>query len=98
MNIIIQTPGFTTTKKLEKFVRRKVEMLHGIDNRIEEARVCLKSDNSQTGEGKYCDIKLAVPGNDLFASDHCPTFEESFGSVIRALKRQIEQLKDSYGD
>ncbi len=93
MNIIIQTPDFKATKKLERFTYNHLMKLAGINGSIIEARVCLKMDNSDTNENKICEIKLAIPGNDLFAMKQTETFEESIVKTISALKHQMGHLK-----
>lgn len=93
MKIIIQTPDFTLTKKLEKFVHDHIQKLNVVNSGILEARLCLKLDNSNTSDNKICEIRLLIPGNDLFASKHTNAFEESVTKAIEALKHQMEHLK-----
>lgn len=93
MKIIIQTPDFTLTKKLEKFVHDHIQKLNVVNSEILEGRVCLKLDNSDTNDNKICEIKLLIPGNDLFASRQTKVFEESVTKTIEALKHQMEHLK-----
>ena len=93
MKIIIQTPDFTATRKLTHFVEKSVSKLETYEERILEARVCLKTDASDSKENKVCEIKAVIPGNDLFASRQSKTFEESVKLVVDALKHQIERLK-----
>ena len=54
-----------------------------------EAQVVLKIDKSDTQSNKLCEILLAIPGNDLFASKQCPSFEEAILKTIEALKQQL---------
>jgi len=93
MKIIIQTPDFTATRKLTAFVERSVKKLELFDDRILEARVCLKIETSDSNEGNACEMKVVIPGNDLFASRQSKSFEESIKLVIEALKHQIDRQK-----
>ena len=93
MKIIIQTPDFTATKKLTAFVERSVKKLESLDDRILEARVILKIETSDSDENKTCEIKVVIPGNDLFASRQSRSFEESVKLVIDALKHQLDRKK-----
>lgn len=93
MKIIIQTPDFTATKKLTDFVEKNVSKLMTFDDRILEARVCLRMDTSESKENKVCEIKAVIPGNDLFASRQTKSFEESVKVVVEALKHQIDRVK-----
>ena len=44
-------------------------------------------------DNKVCEIRLAVPGNDLFAKKHSDSFEDAVTKVIDALREQIEKMK-----
>jgi putative sigma-54 modulation protein len=93
MKIIIQTPDFKATRKLETFVNTHVGKLMKMHDRIIEARVCLKNETSDTQEKKVCEIKLVIPGNDLFAVKQTEMFENSVLKTIAALKHQIAHSK-----
>lgn len=93
MKITIQTRGFKATKKLLSFITKKLNKLDELNNTIVEGHVVFRLDKSDVQENKICEIKLAVPGNDLFASRQTQSFEESASKVIRALKRQLLALK-----
>ncbi len=69
MEIIIQATDYKATNKVKKFVKNHVEKLQALNEQIMEGRVLLKVDNdTTTGENNVCEIKLAIPGNDLYAS------------------------------
>ncbi len=96
MKVIIQTPGFKADEKLLDFITRKLEKLEQLNDGILEGDVCLKLDKSDTRENKICEIKLAVPGKDLFAAKQSQSFEEATTKAITALKRQVKGLKKEY--
>jgi putative sigma-54 modulation protein len=96
MKIVIQTPGFKADQALLNSVNKKLMKLDSISNKVLEADVCLKIDKSDTKENKTCEIKLLVPGNDLFAAKQSQTFEESVDKVIDALKRQLVDRKPEH--
>jgi putative sigma-54 modulation protein len=93
MKINIQSPDFKADQKLLDLVTEKVEKLGKFSERILEANVTLKLDHSDTRENKICEIKLSIPGNDLFAGKQCKTFEEAAAKASDALRSQIESLK-----
>lgn len=98
MKMIIQTPHFTADKKLTDLVRRAVGKLAPLSDRIIEAQVCLKIGKSGTDENKFCELKIVIPGNDLFASRHGSTFEDAVNSSVGAVRHQIERWKESGSD
>jgi putative sigma-54 modulation protein len=93
MKITIQSLDFTPAKKLISFVEDKVGKLGAISPLVQEARVGLKIDKSDTKENKISEIKLVIPGNDLFATRKSASFEESVMATIDALKHQLARLK-----
>lgn len=93
MNIIIQTPDFKATKKLERFVYKQFEKLFVVNDKITAARVCLKIERSGKNKSKFCEAKLTIPGNDLFAEKQTDSFEESIMKTVSALKHQSTRLK-----
>ena len=96
MKITIQTPDFKPTKKIEDLVGDHLEKLGKIKAEIIEALVCLTIDKSNTNESKVCEIRLVIPGNDMFATKQTGSFEESIVKTIDALRHQIARLKTSY--
>lgn len=95
MKMIIQTPHFTANKKLTDFVRETVGKLAPLSDRIIEGQVCLKIEKAGTDENKICELKIVIPGNDLFASRHSSTFEDAVVRSVEAVRHQIERWKDS---
>ncbi len=96
MEIIIQTPGFKAGVKLLKFIKKRLDRLAKLHDSIVNANVCLRLDNSNTQENKVCEIKLGIPGKDLFATRQNKTFEAAVVNVGAALKRQLTDLKKNY--
>lgn len=93
MKIIIQTPDFKAQPELTDFVNEKVEKLSLFSDRIIESRVLLKIDKSENKENKVSEIRVVIPGNDLFASKQAKSFEEATAKAVDALKKQIEDWK-----
>ncbi len=94
MNIKINSVKFTTNKKLEDFVNNKVKKLMLYYDDIISAEVFLKIENNQDLNNKVAEIKLEIPGNDLFAKKQSKSFEESTDNAVNALKRQITRHKN----
>ncbi|UII30654.1 HPF/RaiA family ribosome-associated protein [Fulvivirga ulvae] len=95
MKTIIETPNFKARQELLDFVQEKTDKLDLYSDRIIESRVYLKLNNSDNGENKVCEIKVLIPGNDLFASAESTSFEEAVVKAIEGVKHQIERWKDS---
>ncbi|MBT1704747.1 HPF/RaiA family ribosome-associated protein [Chryseosolibacter indicus] len=95
MNIKTQTPGFIATDELLNYINDHVSKLSIVSDRIIEAQVCLKVEKSDTRENKFCEVKLVIPGNDLFASAHKQSFEEAVTTSVNALRQQVVKWKES---
>lgn len=97
MKIIIQSPDFTPQPELLDFVNKKVDKLEHFYQRILEARVLLKTNKSDKRENKVCELRLVIPGNDLFSEHQASTFEEAVALAVDAIKRQVVDFKEKRG-
>ncbi len=93
MKIDIQSPGFTVNPELTGFINEKVEKLSRYYGEVISCEVALRLDNSDTKENKLCEIRLAIPGNDLLASAQCKTFEEAVSNGVEIIKGQLKRKK-----
>lgn len=94
MNIKIQSIKFDADKKLTDFIEKKVSKLERYFDNIVDAEVFLRLENSQELDNKMAEIRLKVPGSELFAQRQSKTFEEAVDDSIDALKTQIQKHKD----
>ena len=94
MKTIIQTPDFKATQELLDFVDTKIQKLDHLSDRIVEGRVILKLDKSSTRDNKLCEIRIVIPGNDLFATSKSNTFEAAASEAADAVKQMIVKWKE----
>jgi len=94
MNVIINSVHFKADKKLETFIKEKLDKLPALFDGIIGAEVKLKLDNTDTPENKITEIRLVIKGNDLFAEKAAKTFEESTSKAIDVLRRQLRKYKE----
>jgi len=94
MNVKIQSIHFDADKKLVDFVTERVKRLDTFHDGIVGSEVILRLDKSSDTENKLAEIKLLVPGNDLFAKKQCKTFEEAVDSAVEAIKKQLTRQKE----
>ena len=62
-------------------------------DQIVDAEVYLKIDRANTNDNKIVEIKLNIPGKDLFAKKQGKSFEEATDESIEALRRQLKRHK-----
>jgi putative sigma-54 modulation protein len=94
MNIKINSLRFSPTRELESFVEGKIKKLNLFYDEIIGAEVFLKLENTQNLKNKVTEIRLEIPGSELFAKKQSKSFEESTDNAIDALKRQITRYKN----
>jgi putative sigma-54 modulation protein len=94
MNIRIKAVKFDADSKLEDFIQKKVSKLGKFFDDIITAEVFLKLENTPDLENKVVEVKLDIPGSDLFARKQTKSFEESTDEVVNALKQQILKHKE----
>lgn len=94
MTVKIQSIHFDADKKLLNFIENKVGKLNTYSNKIIDSEVFLRLDKSSSHENKIAEIKLLVPGNDLFAKRQCKSFEEATDLAVEALRRQLKKKKE----
>jgi putative sigma-54 modulation protein len=93
MNVNVQSIKFDADKKLIEFIEKKISKLEKFFDGIVGADVYLRLDN-QPIENKKVEIRLKIPGYDVFAEREAKSFEESTDLCIDALKTQLTKAKE----
>jgi putative sigma-54 modulation protein len=94
MDIQVHSVHFTADKKLIEFVNEKVGKLDLFFDNIIASEVFLRLDKSQEGENKIAEIKVLIPGKELFAKKQCKSFEEAADLAVDALRKQVTKHKE----
>jgi len=94
MRVNINAVHFKADKKLVSFIQEKLEKLTQVYDGVIDGEVSLKVDNTNGRDNKIAEIRLVIPGNDLYARKQSTTFEESTDVAIEALRRQLAKHKD----
>ncbi len=55
--------------------------------------VFLRLDKSEDKANKIAEVKILIPGKELFAKKQCKSFEEATDTAVEALRRQIKKVK-----
>jgi ribosomal subunit interface protein len=97
MKVHIQTLDFTPRQDLLDLVNEKVERLEKFSDRIVESRVVLRVEKSETRNNKVCEVRVVLPGNDLFVKKQFNSFEEGIQKVTDTLSRQLNEWKEKNG-
>src|ERR1700722_10774125 len=93
MKITVQSIRFNADRKLLEFIQKKADKLDTFYDQIISGEVYLKLENVEDEANKITEIKLMLPGNQIFAKEQCKTFEEATDLAVERLRKQIEKYK-----
>jgi putative sigma-54 modulation protein len=93
MDIKVHSIHFKADQKLLDFVQDKLTKLQLFFDQIIVGEVFLRLDKKSDKENKVAEIKILLPGKELFAKKQCKTFEEASDAVIDALIVQVKKHK-----
>ncbi len=94
MNVDIKALNFTAADHLEAYIKKKVDKLDHFFENILSAEVHLRAEPVQQVENKSVNIKIDLPGANLFAERQAKTFEAATDLVVDALQVQIKKHKE----
>ena len=75
-------------------VQKKLDKLDNFYDRIIEADVHLKLENTNTKENKIVEVKVHIPGESLVVKKQFKTFEEGIDSSVEPLERMLLKYKE----
>lgn len=96
MKVSIKSVHFKADSKLEQFIEKKVSKLSGMYEGVIGSEVTLKVDKAETRDNKIAELRIQVPGYDLYAKKQSNTFEEATDTAVDALKKQLEKHKGKF--
>ena len=94
MDIKTQSVNFDADKELISFVEIKVGKLKQYFDNIVGVESFLKVEKSDSFENKIVEIKVLLPGKELFVKKQSKSFEEAADESVEALRRQIVKYKE----
>tara|TARA_B100000795_G_scaffold261626_1_gene238590 strand:+ start:1492 stop:1800 length:309 start_codon:yes stop_codon:yes gene_type:complete len=98
MKVFIQSVNFNASVGLLEFIEKKVVSLTKFHDKIVNAEVFLKLENSSDKENKIAEIKINIPGNELVVKKQFRSFEESVNTGVESLKRRLKKSKEKLRD
>src|ERR1700754_4051534 len=92
MKLQVHSIHFDADIKLIDFIQKKLNKLDTFYDRLVHGEVFLRLNNEGI-ENKTVEIKLRVPGSQLFAIEKARSFEEATGLAADALRMQLKKFK-----
>lgn len=96
MDFKVNAVHFTADQKLVDFIHDKVKKLELMNNDIVSGEVFLRLDKNDVKENKIAEVRIAIPGKELFAKKQCKSFEEAADLAVSALKKQVSKSKPKH--
>ncbi len=93
MRLQVHSIHFDADRKLVDFIQRKVDKLETFYDRVVDGEVFLRLNNTGV-ENKTVEIKVKVPGSQLFAKEQARSFEAATDMATEALRNQIKKYKE----
>jgi putative sigma-54 modulation protein len=94
MKVNMQSVNFTVDRKLVDFIQRKMDKLETYYDKIIDADVYLKVENTSAKENKIAEVRVNIPGDDLMVKKQCRTFEEAVDEATKTLQRALLKRKE----
>ncbi len=94
MQVNVHSIQFKADGKLINFIETKLKKLEHFHDHVINAEVYLKLDKNPEAGNKIAEIKLNVPGKELFAKRQSQSFEVATDHVVEALRRQMKKAKE----
>ena len=92
MKITTHAVHFHPHQPLVRFIEEHLHKLETFQSSLLKGEVFLRV-NNQSVNNKTVEIRLAMPGHELFASHEASTFEAATIRTLAALKSQLKKFK-----
>jgi putative sigma-54 modulation protein len=89
----VHSVHFDADVKLIDFINSKVSKLNQFFDHIVTSEVFLRLDKAQDKSNKIAEVRLLLPGKELFAKKQSKSFEEATELAVEALRRQVRKYK-----
>ena len=97
MNIIIESP-FTISEKDKEVIEKRINYLKKYESRIIQVNVFFKTGGGSNPNTILSEIRILVPGNDLFAEQKDEDAMKAFSSAYSSIKRQVKERRKKLND
>jgi putative sigma-54 modulation protein len=93
MKLQVHSIHFDADTKLVDFIQKKVDKLETFYDRVVDGEVFLRINNEGV-DNKTVEIKVKVPGSQLFAKEQARSFEAATDLATEALRNQLKKFKE----
>ena len=97
MKVTIESP-FSLSDEDKNIIENKINDLNKFESRMTQVNVFFKEDDGNSPNAILSEIRVRVPGNDLFASDTDGNAMVSFFNTYKIIKRLLKKRRDMVND
>ncbi len=94
MKLQMHSIHFDADNKLLDFIQKHVDKLETFYDRFIDGEVFLRLDKDGHNANKTVEIKLNIPGAQIFAKERKDSFEAATDATCEALRRQVKKHKE----
>ncbi|WP_258100342.1 ribosome hibernation-promoting factor, HPF/YfiA family [Marinoscillum pacificum] len=94
MKLQMHSIHFDADQKLVDFIQKKANKLDTFYDRIIDGEVFMRLEKDDDRENKVLEIKLNIPGGQLFAKEKSKSFEAGADEAVESLRRQLKKHKE----
>jgi len=94
MKLQMHSIHFDADITLIDFIQKKADKLETFFDKIIDGEVFMRLEKNEPNENKMIEIKLNIPGNQLFAKEKAKTFEAAADEAVESLRRQLKKHKE----
>ena len=94
MRVQTEAIHFSADNKLVATIDEKLHKLQHFFDKIIDAQVILKLENSGQVREKILEVKLNLPNGVIFIKESSKTFEAAIDKAVVSLKRQLVKYKE----
>ena len=94
MKLQMHSIHFDADQRLVDFIQKKANKLDTFYENIIDGEVYLRVEKKEARDNKIVEIKLNIPGTQLFAKEQSDSFEAATDMTVEALRRQIKKYKE----
>ena len=94
MKLQMHSIHFDADVTLIDFIQKKADKLETFFDKIIDGEVFMRIEKNESNENKIIEVKLNIPGNQLFAKQKAKTFEAAADDAVESLRRQLKKHKE----
>jgi len=96
MKLQMQSVHFDADDKLTDFIQKRADKLETFYDGIIDGEVIMKVEADDHHQNKTIEMKVNIPGNQLFAEKKAGSFEAAADDAVEALRRQLKKFKEKH--